>query len=521
MIIFILIILYLISRLINLTALPVFADEAIYIRWAQLIFDNWERAFIPMMDGKPPLFMWLIMEILRIVKDPLMAGRLLSVILGLLTLVFIYLLTKNFFNKKTALLATFFYLTSPFFFIYNRMALIEGLLAFTLCLQIYFLSLYFKTKKKYFILLSGLSWGLSMLSKTSAFFFFPLYLPLGFYLSKEIDLSKKNKFIKKRWWRLRIYFSNLLKNKEILFYIFFAGVLGCLFFLSITRRSHFFPALFRRSRDFSFTIEEFLQGQYKSVGERLLMVLKWLFYYNSPLVFASFLGSFYFLFKNKNKREKKVIFLFWFFIMIFLLPLVFMGKILSPRYFLPLSPLVLILASLVITRIKSKTGHSNWFKRIRVLIISSTLGFNLYFIGLSLLDADKTPFLQVDKTYYLQEWSSGHGIKEAFDYLNKIAEKENIFVAAEGYFGTLPDGFVIYKDAYGITSMEVEGIGPYVKSVSDLLKEKAKEKRTFILGNSHRFIFSQEEPLNLLKTYYRPAGGPQLLLYEVLNVEKD
>jgi 4-amino-4-deoxy-L-arabinose transferase-like glycosyltransferase len=479
--------LYLASRLIKLNALPVFADEAIYIRWAQFIFCDHKKAFISLTDGKPPLFIWLTTISLRLIKDPLLAGRMVSVILGFFALIFLYKSVNNFFNQRAALWTALFYLTCPFFFIYNRMALIEGLLAFTLCLQFYFLSLFWRTKNKNYILLSGISWGFSMLSKTSAFFFFCLYLPLGFYLQDK---------------------KNLFKNKKTLFYLSLAGILGVLIFF-ITKTSIFFPSLIKRSRDFSFTFEEFFQGQYKSALERLMVVMKWLIYYNSPLVFVLFLGSLWFLIKSKKTRENKVIFLFWFFVVIFLLPMAFFGKILAPRYFLPLSLIISSLAGLVINQLRWP-----WLK---ILLMTGILGFNSYFIGLSLIDVDQTPFLQIDKTYYLQEWSSGHGIKEAYFYLKNIAEKEKILVATEGFFGTLPDGFSIYKDAYGGAEMDVIGLGETVKSVPEDITKQAKNQRTFLIGNSHRFVFSEEQPLRLIKSYDRPAGGPKLMLYEVLD----
>ncbi|MDQ3239358.1 MAG: hypothetical protein M3P33_02430, partial [bacterium] len=54
-----------ISRLYNLSILPIFTDEAIYIRWTEIIWSvrSLENAgtllFYPLTDGKQPLYMWL------------------------------------------------------------------------------------------------------------------------------------------------------------------------------------------------------------------------------------------------------------------------------------------------------------------------------------------------------------------------------------------------------------------------------------------------------------------------------
>jgi len=70
-----------------LGALPVFADETIYIRWSQLIIDDWQRyLFYPMNDGKTPLQMWLMVPFLLIFDNQVWAGRLLSVLVGAISM---------------------------------------------------------------------------------------------------------------------------------------------------------------------------------------------------------------------------------------------------------------------------------------------------------------------------------------------------------------------------------------------------------------------------------------------------
>ncbi|MFC1711809.1 ArnT family glycosyltransferase, partial [Patescibacteria group bacterium] len=320
--IYLLIFLYFLTRLINLNSLPVFADEAIYIRWSQIIINDISKAFIPMYDGKPPLFMWIIIPFLKLIQDPLIAARLLSVFLGLGVIIFIYKSTCNFFSEKSAYLATAIAITCPFLFIYNRMALIESLLIFTLSLQIFFLSLYYKDNKLRYIILSGLAWGLSMLSKTTAFFFFVLYLPTSFYL-KELNLLKFNTLPKVA-----------IKNKKIIFSLFLAGLLGIGLF-ALTKLSVFFPFLFTRSRDFSYTMSEFINREVYYISVRAIKIFKWAGYYASPLLALVFLSSAALFFK-KDETKKDIIFHFWLFIIVLIIPLVTFGKILAPRYLLPI-----------------------------------------------------------------------------------------------------------------------------------------------------------------------------------------
>src|SRR3990167_1201075 len=87
-------------RLYNLTILPVFGDEAIYIRWAQVMRAEPTLRFLPLSDGKQPLFMWSVIPFLKIFSDPLFAGRSVSVISGVVTLIGIFLLSFVLFKSK-------------------------------------------------------------------------------------------------------------------------------------------------------------------------------------------------------------------------------------------------------------------------------------------------------------------------------------------------------------------------------------------------------------------------------------
>src|SRR3989344_8137335 len=84
----------LISRIINLKGIPIFTDEAIYIRWAQIGLNDPAHRYISLTDGKQPLFTWLIYPFLGVFQDPLFAGRFVSVLSGVFAVIGIYLLSK-------------------------------------------------------------------------------------------------------------------------------------------------------------------------------------------------------------------------------------------------------------------------------------------------------------------------------------------------------------------------------------------------------------------------------------------
>src|SRR3989338_7826865 len=93
---YLLLALFLLTHFLFLTKLPVFSDEAIYIHWAQVATNEPSKyAFLPMLDGKPPLHVWTLIPMLKIVQDPLLAGRLISVFIGLVNIVLIGILIRE------------------------------------------------------------------------------------------------------------------------------------------------------------------------------------------------------------------------------------------------------------------------------------------------------------------------------------------------------------------------------------------------------------------------------------------
>ena len=122
-------VLYLLTRLYNLTLLPITNDEAVYIYWAKIIATTNQQWFILLTAGKPPLVHWLMVFFLNLLPSSyfLLAGRLPSVLGGLISLVGIYKIAKILFlDRKISFLASFLYILSPFALFYDRMALLDA-----------------------------------------------------------------------------------------------------------------------------------------------------------------------------------------------------------------------------------------------------------------------------------------------------------------------------------------------------------------------------------------------------------
>ncbi|MGD9639550.1 MAG: ArnT family glycosyltransferase, partial [Alphaproteobacteria bacterium] len=171
-------------RIYNLTTIPIFVDEAIYIHWAQIISAESTQRFLPQSsEGKQPLFMWMMTVFLVLINDPLVAGRLLSVITGIFTLLGVFLtmfyLSKS---KKVALIACLIYAISPFTLFFDRMALADSMLTMFGVWTMLFSALLARTGRLDTAMLTGFSLGGALLTKSPAIFF-ALLLPASWLLS--------------------------------------------------------------------------------------------------------------------------------------------------------------------------------------------------------------------------------------------------------------------------------------------------------------------------------------------------
>src|SRR3990172_5475681 len=93
-------VLYFLIRLPNLLIIPIFTDEAIYTRWAQIAANDANWRFISLTDGKQPMFVWFAMIAIKFIDDPLIAARLVSVFTGFFTMLGLWFLSFELFKDK-------------------------------------------------------------------------------------------------------------------------------------------------------------------------------------------------------------------------------------------------------------------------------------------------------------------------------------------------------------------------------------------------------------------------------------
>jgi hypothetical protein len=456
-------ILYFFSRLQNLTAIPVFADEAIYIRWSQIIKSVETLRFIPLTDGKQPFFMWLTVPFLKIFSDPLFASRFVSVLAGFGTLIAIYLIVKFLTNNKIALFSSLIYILLPFSFFFDRLALADNLLSMFSIWSLYLVLLIIKYPRFDLSMILGIILGLAWLTKSPAIYF--------------IVLS----------------FAIIVYKQPKKYYLPLISTLFAFCIYNILRLGPQFHMIALRNQDYIWPIREILKHPLDPLKPHIIDVINiYKLYIGIPIILLFF-------------TKFNLILFAW-----YLLPLIAtcaMAKVFTARYMLfSLAPLIIIM-SLALNKIKNKY--------IFLLLFLSFIPNIIFIYKLS-----TTPFnlkLTSTETGYLQDWTSGWGIKEASVYLKERAKVANIIVGTEGYFGTLPDGLQIYTN--NTKQLTVFGVGNDITQIPEKLIDAFNHgDEVYLLFNQNRINLNlnEKERIVLIKSFSKPQND-SILLYKIIK----
>jgi len=443
-------------RVYHLTILPVFADEAIYIRWSQVMGAEATLRFLPLSDGKQPLFMWILMFIVRRFSDPLFISRLLSVFTGLGTLIGIFFLTQLLFkSKKNSLLAAFIWAICPIAFFFDRMALVDSMLTMFGIWTLFFAVLTAKLKRLDTAMIGGFMLGFALLTKSPALFFTILIPTTWIYAKNFKDLIK---IILLTVVTLIIGYAmyNILRLGPD-----FATI-------SSRNQDYIFPIshLWTNPKDpFVFHIAEIFTDWFEKMGPGIGLVL-------------GVIGIFHAW--RKNWRETLIVFA-WFFI-----PLIVQSeyaKVFTVRYILMTIPFFVILISISLLKTKTKLSNAITLTLLIIFIVQALL-----FDKALVTNPEAANLPSSERSGYLEEWSAGTGIKQVADYIKNQYSSDpakQIVVGTEGYFGTLPDGLQIYLNSN--PKIIVVGTGLNFSDVPSQLKAAYKNgDATYFVVNSDR-----------------------------------
>jgi len=363
------------------------------------------------------------------ILGPITASRLPIAILGALNCLVLFWLGRQIFSFESAIFSALFLAFSPFHIALSRIAHLDLCLTFFFSLSLLSYLVFVQKKEKKYLYLSGISFGLALLTKIFALIILPI---IG--LSKLIwGLLKRKKI------------TQIFNKKE-------EGVcliLGLIiFFLGYPLLWwDFFPSIFPKPT-FNF-IEYFLHCFKAGLGGHFSYFLgqvtshpsRWFYLFvlfartNEILLIFVILGLILLLYRlNKPNQELKDFILF-FWLVIYISVMTFFSKM-GDRYLLPIWPVLAILAGqslLFLLYLFFKP-----FKYFAGLFVGLEKNTIVFLVGIALILSLSLPnifnFFPNYYLYYNLFWGGplkaqkvfqiglGEGHKEAFEYL---AEKTN------------------------------------------------------------------------------------------------
>ncbi len=461
--------------LINLTLLPIFNDEAIYIDWGQkMILAGDFFSFLS--DGKPPFLMWVFGFFANLFSDPLLGGRTVSLIFGAFSAFGIYKIAKEYFSVKTSFLSVFFYILSPAILFFNRQALMESAVACLGIWSFYFLKKSIDERKLKYSLALGFIWGIGLFTKLS----FLVFIISSFIIFPLFSREKIEKSIN---------------------YLILSFFCALIILLPLFIQPEFMKIIQTNNR-YTLTITELIKFPYQIWWQNFKSVIEVLFFQNiGLLIIPLFLGIYHFIKNNKNRDV-----VIWYLTGIFIY--IFTSKSANPRYLLPFLPLGIIISSDFLLKIKKNLSlliivpSFIWFTYLDALLIFSPITF---FNTLGKISAYS------QKSIYLGTFTSGYGVKNAVDYVVENAKGKEVIVGVRLDAGNPENSVFVYLRKY-----------PNIKVT--YLDSKIFEKlpTDYFPSNYPVYFITRENQLagldNLLVEkvrFVKPDGTSAIVVYQV------
>lgn len=474
-------VLFFVTRFYNILSLPIFTDEAIYVRWSQIASNDAAWRFISLTDGKQPLFVWIAMILMKFIEDPLLAGRFVSVLAGLGSMVGIFFLTSEVFkSKKTGVLASFLYVLYPFSLVYDRMALYDSLVSMSIIWSLYFEVLLVRYVRLDLGLILGMIIGVGMLTKTNANFALIL-LPLSLFL---FDWKNRD------WKRLGKWFI----------FATVAVIIANAMYM-ILRLSPYFHIIGDKNLVFIYSFSEWLQHPFTYFFSNLQILAGWLVTYLTWPFLVLVVSSF---FVSKKYTREKLLLIAW-----FVVPLIasaFFFRQFYPRFILFMTMPLLVLGAYSLHSMLLRV-RKIWLKIIILFVFLTMFVINDFLI---VTNFAKALIPKQDRDQFITGWPSGGGVKETVAFLQEKAKSGKIYVGTEGTFGLMPYALEIYLSSN--PNIMVKGFWPISDTPPQEAIEKAKKMPTY-------FVFYQHCP-SCPNVGEAPPLWPVVKIFQIEKEEK-
>lgn len=468
-------------RLYHLKSMPLFNDEAINVRRAQLgAYDPSQRLF-SLVDGKQPLYIWIISFVMLKIGNPVASAKLVSLIGGFLTMVTLFVLTDELFkNKKLAVISMALYTFYPFAVLINRQVLFENYVGFFSVLSLYFAVRLARGINLGNMFLLAHAMGAGILTKSSGFFNIYL-LPVSALVLRE----------KKKLGKWALYAL--------------AAVGFAYLYYSIIYLSPYASAVGAKNNVFIYTVGELIPNHafFKWPGQ-FIQFGGWVVEYLAIVAFVPI----FFSFRNKKFTREIVLLFLWAFLPFIAFSL--FAKLPYPRH---LYAMTLTLIPLIVLGLE-QIGKT--FKRMKrpVVLLGVVLLAMTYSDGKIVTDLPHAPIPALDLFQYANGWPAGGGVKEIVSYLLPIAASKQIIIVTEGGFGygglAASSVDIYFANNPNVTKVEVNDV-PFV--IPDSVLKQAQGKPVYVLLN--RYQGALKTPVDELMRFQKGIGNSYIRLYKV------
>lgn len=481
----IIIVLFLITRLINIENFPIFNDEGIYIQWAKTAWKDASWRFISLTDGKQPLQTWGTIPFLKLFpNNALLAGRLFAVSTGFVAFIGVFSLLLYVFNKKVAYIGSLLYIFTPYFLFYDRLALSDSGVNAGFIWILFFSILLAKNIKLDIALIFGLIGGVALLTKSSA----QVFLIISALTGPSLFLFQEKIFTKKTF------------SKLVNFYFLYFIIIGLAYAIyNVQRLSPFLHYVAEKNKVFLLSFSDFINNPFMVFWHNiktLPLYVSWEMGF--ALALTGLIGWFFLLRKNKN------LFLFFsLWIVLLYIGVSLFTRILYPRYLMFFASLLLITTAYLIDCLKSI-----WQKIIVCLLLIVSFVIFDYTI---LFDIKNIPFPPVDRGQYLEGWTAGWGIKEIMNFAREKSREKPVIILAEGDFGMTGDVLNVFlkKD----DRIFIKGYWPLTEKEIQTNVQELEKSLVYVVV-SHQ-DFPTYKSLTLINKYKKPGNRSTIFLFEL------
>lgn len=431
--------------------------------------------YLPLIDGKPPLFMWGTSFVMKVLPnlDPLLTGRLMAGISGFMGLAGILFTSWVLFkNRRVSLISAMLYIFVPFTFFYDRFGLADSMLAMWGIWSLGLSVLLVRSLRLDVAMILGIVIGLGFLTKSPALFFL-LFTPLPLIFIKR---TKKN-FLK----YIGLFLIVVVLSQAI---------------YSILRLFPLFNMIGQKNLEFAVPFSDLLRHPFMYFWGNLKSLLTWEFFYLTPLVSILVVWSIVRAMIKKSFSELIITVCF----ILFTFAMAAANKVIYPRFLLIFTPALLILAALALNSIT---------KRFFVLILGLVLLLPIYTDLVLITKPSEAPIPEADSGQYMNGWAAGYGVKEVRQFLSL---HPNSTVITEGTFGLMPYSLDLYQKEY--PTVIVKSFWPLPKMADINLEDK-----TYLVVYQHNSA-PEGWSVTQISEYRQGKSDSFLKLYEVISSKK-